>query len=472
MNNCFNYHIKTAHTFESVRKPYYLDWNNYPNPFKFYRDTKTFKLPQPCGETKETLDTLFQMCSGWGEDNLSLQEISNLCFALNGISSTETFHGEEFFFRTAPSAGALYPFEVYVAVRGIPRIPDGLYHYQPMNHSLELLIEKDIFPQFQSALCAEIPGNVVAFVSTIYARSAWKYRTRAYRYCLLDAGHSVANGVGYLRSIGVGGNAAALFKDNLLNPLLGLDGENEFVLAAILIDKPALFWGDEFLVSTQFPKAAPVTKYPIENPEIVNTHLSGNLEDCEFYRDYPEETTIPPEVESPPFLETLKKRRSRREFTGETLPFEKAKLLLESSLNCFPCDWGFPKTNIYVQTNNVEGIRDGIYAVGNDKLYPTMEGNFSQEIAYLSLGQDFLSRANINVIFSFDFKDSTCRNYRAALLESGSLGELLYLAAEALGLGACGVGAFYDHDLKAFLGLPELEMPVYIVSVGIPGAKT
>ncbi len=472
MSNCFNYHIKTAHTFESVRKPYFLDWNNYPNPFKIYKGVKTFQLPEPSGETKETLDTLFQLCSGWGEDNLSLQELSNLCFALNGVSAVEVFHGEEFYFRTSPSAGALYPFEVYLAVKEIPQIPDGLYHYQPTSHSLELLLKKNVFPQLQSALCAEIPGNVVAFVSTIYARSAWKYRTRAYRYCLLDAGHSIANGVTYLRSIGVGGNAVALFKDNALNSLLGLDGENEFTVAAVLIDKPALFWGDEFLVSVQFPSALPIVKYPIENSEIVNTHLSGNLEDCEFYRDYPEEALPIPGTTSPPLMDVLKRRRSRREFTGELLPFEKAKFLLESSLNCFPCDWGFPKTNIYVQINNVEGVKDGVYAVGNDKLYPIMEGNFSKEIAYLSLGQSFLSKANINVIFTFDFESTTCRDYRAAMLESGSLGELLYLAAEALGLGACGIGAFYDYDLKVFLGLPEFEVPLYIVAIGVPKVKT
>jgi SagB-type dehydrogenase family enzyme len=465
--NCYNYHIKTAHTFESVRRPYYLDWSNYPSPFKVYKGVKKFSLLPFKGSLQETLDVLYRLCSEGAEDNLSLQELSDLAFAMNGISRTEVFHGEKFFFRTTPSAGALYPFELYFFVKDLEALPDGLYHYQSLDHSLELLLEKDLWELLQTALCAEVPGNVVAVITSIYARSAWKYRTRAYRYCLLDAGHMASNGVAFLRSLGLGGNVVSLFLDDKLNQLLGVDGENEFALAALLIDKPALYWGDEFLVTFNFPPSDPVVVKPIYNPEIVNTHLCGNLDSCEFYRDYPLSDDFYPEVNSALLREVLLSRRSRRNFTGERLNFERFKHLLESSLNCFPCDWGFPKTNFYVQVKNVEGVSDGIYAVGDGKLYPVMKGDFSKEVAYLCLSQTFIAKANVNVIFSFDFSNKGCRDYRGALLEAGALGELLYLAAESMGLGACGIGAFYDFDLKRFLSLPEFEYPIYVVSVGM-----
>ena len=112
-------------------------------------------------------------------------------------------------------------------------------------------------------------------------------------------------------------------------------------------------------------------------------------------------------------------------------------------------------------------MSDGIYAVGDGKLYPVMKGDFSKEVAYLCLSQTFIAKANVNVIFSFDFSNKGCRDYRGALLEAGALGELLYLAAESMGLGACGIGAFYDFDLKRFLSLPEFEYPIYVVSVGM-----
>ena len=145
-----------------------------------------------------------------------------------------------------------------------------------------------------------------------------------------------SNGVAFLRSLGLGGNVVSLFLDDKLNQLLGVDGENEFALAALLIDKPALYWGDEFLVTFNFPPSDPVVVKPIYNPEIVNTHLCGNLDSCEFYRDYPLSDDFYPEVNSALLREVLLSRRSRRNFTGERLNFERFKHLLESSLNCFP----------------------------------------------------------------------------------------------------------------------------------------
>ncbi|TCK05270.1 SagB/ThcOx family dehydrogenase [Phorcysia thermohydrogeniphila] len=465
--NCYNYHIKTAHTFESVRRPHYLDWSNYPSPFKVYKGIKKFSLLPFKGPLQETLDVLYRLCGSGAEDVLSFGELSDLAFAMNGISRVENFHGEEFYFRTVPSAGALYPFELYFFVKEVEGIPDGLYHYQPIDHSLELLVEKDFFELLQTALCAEIPGNVVAVITSIYARSAWKYRTRAYRYCLLDAGHMASNGVVFLRSVGLGGCVVSKFKDDKLNQLLGVDGENEFALAAVLIDRPALFWGDDFIVTYPYPPFEPVVRKPIYNAEIVNTHLVGNLDSCEFYREYPDSDGVYPEVNSLPLKDALLRRRSKRKFTGERLDFERFKYLLESSLNCFPADWGFPQTSFYLQVKNVEGVADGIYAVGDGELYPVMKGDFSREVAYLCLAQGFIARANVNVIFTFDFSGKGCRDYRGALMEAGALGELLYLAAESLGLGVCGIGAFYDFDLKRFLSLPEFEYPVYVVSVGI-----
>ncbi|GAB6076696.1 hypothetical protein [Desulfurobacterium crinifex] len=76
MNNCYNYHVKSALTFESVRKSHYLDWSNYPNPFKVYKNVEKFPLLPFEGHTQETIDVLFRICGEGGEDNLSFQEIS------------------------------------------------------------------------------------------------------------------------------------------------------------------------------------------------------------------------------------------------------------------------------------------------------------------------------------------------------------------------------------------------------------
>jgi len=466
MENCFEYHRATAHTFKSVRRPHYLDWSNYPSPYKFYRGVRRFKLLPFKAFTQETVDTLYRLCSEGAPENLDLQELSNLVFSMNGITKVENFHGEEFGFRATPSAGALYPFELYFFVRDVPELPNGIYHYQPYDHSLELLSEGNYFESLQTALCSSLETNVVAVITAIYSRSAWKYRTRAYRYCLLDAGHMAGNGVAYLRSVGLEATAVSLFKDNLLNALLGLDGRSEFSLCAVVPQRPALFWGEEFNPPEVFPESLPVVRKPVIYGEIEEVHRLGNLGNCEFYRNLPEAPDYFPEVSSLPLSEVLLKRRSRREFTGRAISFDQFRFLVESSLLCFPGDWGFPLTSFYLQVRNVEGLADGIYTVKDGQLALLYSGDYGREIAYLCLGQEFVSRANVNVVFTYDFKDPSCRRYRGALLEAGALGENLYLSAESLGLGACGIGAFYDFDLQRFLELKEEELPVYVVSTG------
>ena len=466
MESCLDYHLKTAHTYESVRRPHYLDWSNYPSPFKFYRGVKTFPLPPFKFRGQETLDTLYRLCSDYGSDSLTLQEVANLAFSMNGVTKVEDFHGEPFAFRASPSAGALYPFELYLFLRSVEGLPDGLYHYQPVNHSLELLVAGDLFEPLKGALCAEFTGNCVAVVTTIYGRSAWKYRARAYRYCLLDSGHMVANGVAYLRSLGLDATAVSLFKDSRLNALLGVDGTREFATVALLPERPALFWGDEELPPFNYPPSEPVLRRPVREPLVEEAHRAGELADCQFYRPFPGSSSLFPEVTSPPLGDVILKRRSRREFTGRAMPFETFKHLAESSLTCFPSDWGFPKCNLYLQVRNVEGLQSGIYTPSNGRLELVQAGDFGPYVSYLCLSQRFVAYANVNVVFTYSF-GGTCRDYRGALLEAGALGENLYLAAEAFGCGACGIGAFYDLELQAFLGLPPEELPVYVVSVGV-----
>ncbi len=466
MENCLEYHGATAHTFESVRRPHYLDWSNYPSPYKFYRGVRRFKLLPFNALTQETLDTLYRLCGEGATENLSLQELSNLAFAMNGITKVENFHGEEFGFRTTPSAGALYPFELYFFVRDIPELPDGIYHYQPYDHSLELLSEGDYFESLQTALCSTVDTNIVAVITAIYSRSAWKYRTRAYRYCLLDAGHMAGNGVAYLRSVGLDATAVSLFKDEPLNRLVGVDGKEEFALCVLMPQRPALYWGEEFTPPETFPESLPVVRKPVVYSEIEEVHSLGNLNSCEFYRNVPASPEYFPETSSLDLGKTLFKRRSRREFTGKPITFEQFRFLVESSLLCFPADWGFPLTNFYLQVKNVNGLSDGIYTVKDGQLVMVYGGDYSREMAFLCLGQGFVAYANVNVVFTYSFENPGCRRYRGAVMEAGALGENLYLSAESMGLGACGIGAFYDFDLQGFLSLDGGELPLYVVSVG------
>ncbi len=470
MKNCYDYHVKTAHTYYSVRRPHFLDWSNYPSPFKVYDGAETFKLPLPEFKGESTLNTLYRLCEPAYSGELGVYELSGLCFSMNGITKVENFHGELFGFRATPSAGALYPFELYLYIERIKELPEGLFHYQPYNHSLELLAEGNFKEEVEDSLCCKLSTNVVAFISTIYARSGWKYRERAYRYCLLDAGHMAGNGISFLKSIGLEGKALSLFKDFQVNSLLGLDRREEFVLCSLVAEEPK---EKESSRKTEFnfslPKTEPVVRREIKVPLIEEAHALGEIKECSFKREFKEDIYgRKTAAQSLPFMEVIKKRRSRREFKGETMKFSLFSHIVGSSLRCFPGDWGSLKLKIYLQVRKVEEVPDGIYSFKEGKLEPLALGDFSKELSMLCLSQRFVSFANINAVFTYDFEESdNCRDYRGALLEAGALGELLYLSSESLNCGACGIGAFYDFDLQEFLGLKKKELPVYVVSVGV-----
>jgi SagB-type dehydrogenase family enzyme len=144
-------------------------------------------------------------------------------------------------FRAAPSAGGLFPLEVYVAARDVTGLDAGVYHYAPAEHALELLAPGD---------CAERLGDITfspdvlrgaagaVILSGFFPRSAFKYRKRAYRFVLLEAGHVCQNLMLTACSLGLGTVALGGFVDDELNDLLGIDGLDEAALYVIPFGRP------------------------------------------------------------------------------------------------------------------------------------------------------------------------------------------------------------------------------------------
>ncbi len=90
--------------------------------------------------------------------------------------------------------------------------------------------------------------------------------------------------------------------------------------------------------------------------------------------------------------------------------------------------------------------------------------------AHICLDQAWLAQAAVHFLFfsNLDLLDSTwgARGYRYAMLTAGRMGERLYLTATALGLGCCGIGAFYDWEAAELLGLNPKSRLLYLVAVG------
>jgi SagB-type dehydrogenase family enzyme len=229
---------KTKHRREAMAGKE-LDWNKKPPVYKIYPDAVIIELPSPMNSSMPLPEVLRGRRSvrRFTEEPLSLERLSFLLWACAGIRETRGGHN----FRTAPSAGALYPIETYLAVNSVDGLQPGLYHYRIRDHALELLREGVMGEEIAHAaleqeMCAQAP---VAFIWTaMFERSKWKYGQRAYRYVYLDAGHIGGNLAMAAVSIGLGSCQIAAAFDDEVNKLIGIDGAEESVLYMSVVGSP------------------------------------------------------------------------------------------------------------------------------------------------------------------------------------------------------------------------------------------
>jgi SagB-type dehydrogenase family enzyme len=219
-----------------------LDWSTQPGLYKQYPHAKTVDLPSPTPLNDRPLhDSLRNRKSirDFTDTPLSSQLLSYLLWAATGISRTE--HGYEF--RTAPSAGALYPIETYLGVNNVQTIPPGIYHYHVKGHYLELLKQGNHAADLAKAaldqqMCLTAP--VVFLWTAVFQRSTWKYGQRAYRYIYLDAGHIAQNLALAATSLDLGSCHIAALYDDEVNRILDVDGTEESAIYMTVVGYPAI----------------------------------------------------------------------------------------------------------------------------------------------------------------------------------------------------------------------------------------
>ena len=162
------------------------------------------------------------------DEELTTQDISQLLWAAQGI--TREWGG-----RTAPSAGALYPLEVYVA------LPQGFYHYVPQDHKIEIVAEDDLRMEvWEVSLSQDAVRDapVVFVIAAVYERTAIKYGDRAARYVHLEAGHAAQNLLLQAVALDLGGVPIGAFHDEQLQSILSLPRDHK-PLYVIPIGHPA-----------------------------------------------------------------------------------------------------------------------------------------------------------------------------------------------------------------------------------------
>jgi len=217
-----------------------LLWHKKPETYKAYQDA--LKIP---------LDPVddFEGVSFWqaarerksirnfSNQPISKSDLSRLLWAAQGI----TRRSSGFEFRTAPSAGALYPVETYIIIHSVESIPSGVYHYSILTHELEQIKTGDFRKEItQAALDQDMAytAGLVFVWTAVFERSKWKYDQRAYRYVYLDAGHIAQNLALAATALNLGSCQIAALYDDEANEMLGADGINESVIYMSVVGYP------------------------------------------------------------------------------------------------------------------------------------------------------------------------------------------------------------------------------------------
>jgi len=194
------------------------------------------QLPSPSYKSNTSIEEALltrRSIRDYQKEQLSLSEVSQILWSAQGITDT----GEGL--RTAPSAGALYPLEVYLVAANVKDLNPGIYKYSPQNHSLQKISEGDKLVEISDASLKQesiTSASAIVVITAIYERTSVKYGKRTDRYVNMEVGHVGQNIYLQAVSLGLGTVMIGAFEDDALKKALNLP-DNEHPLALYPLGK-------------------------------------------------------------------------------------------------------------------------------------------------------------------------------------------------------------------------------------------
>src|SRR3990167_1310363 len=207
-----------------VSTVYFTNRINIETPTTQIISRLKIKLPDPVYSSKISIEEALKRRRSAREYNnepITLHQISQLLWAAQGITSPNGF-------RTAPSAGALYPLHVYLGSANVKDLPSGIYRYLPTEHSLELLTTGDLRAPLAVAAFDQSSIKTAAaaiVIAAVYPRTTNKYGDRGSRFVAMEAGHASQNI--YLQAVSLKLETVAVggFDDVIVKKIMNLPSD-------------------------------------------------------------------------------------------------------------------------------------------------------------------------------------------------------------------------------------------------------
>ena len=404
------YHNATKHSYLSVMlDPNYVDASTQPSSFKLY----------PKFYRRFSIDVN--------------HPIHSFIWLTSAITFEKIYQHQPYQLRVNPSAGALYPTEIYVQIRGIEGIVNGIYHLEIANNCLTLIYEL-IDDGLESYIFSNNSINgFIFFVSCVYYRSSWKYKDRSVRYCFLDSGHHLG---AIAASAYVHDRETQIifdFDKLALNADLGFENK-EFITACVIS-------GEQ--------QVKKVRRLRLKVPFVCGTdYFEPNQFIEEGYKATALQKSRQRQLEQPlfsfeqnKFSQTVQNRRSIRRFQKQSISGKDYFNVLKEVEKPVPSE-SVEEIEIYSVVNRVDGMLPGLYK----GQYLLKEGNFSEKTGYLCVNQALAKDSAVTLFFVCDYS-----NYQTAMQIAGFLGQRVYLFSNYWGIQCSGIGAYYDDETKEFL---------------------
>ena len=473
------YHELTKYRPETIDKLGNVRWEEQPEPFKDVAPGRKIDLIPHLKPLFEG-DSIPPDASLPWLNHEALPALTRLLYFTLGLTARMSGAGAmDHFLRAAPSAGGLYPTEIYVAAKDFSDLPAGLYHYHSLKSSLIPIWEGDFFADLRHHFAGQpaiAESHCVLLFTGIYGRSAWRYKERAYRRILLDTGHAVANTIEMARALGLDATLLGGFYDDGLEELFFLTRKEEFPLLGIALSRDGLLKS-----AGQLPSLPPV-----EAAKRVDTHDPMQIQQntCErIYADAP----LRPVVSVPPSSArfdaggfdpqaVILQRRSTRKFNGGSILLKEAEDMLRFAFRNEGSDWRLApgKMGFHLAVFEVDGKTPGIYSLDPETTIWMLEkeGDYREDLRGIGLGQELTAECSFALFYTADMSalvsDYGDRGYRYACMDAGQIGERIQLWAVHRGFGSSGIGGYYDDLANELLDLPLSHGVLYLTVVGVP----
>jgi SagB-type dehydrogenase family enzyme len=503
------YHQETKHHFSRyARSLGYMDWANQPDPFRRYAGSPLIALPvlKPDEVPRSPLYEDLYRPGAIAALPVGIRSLSRFFEYALAISAWKQAGEVRWALRSNPSSGNLHPTEGYLlidAVSGLAPFP-ALYHYAAREHALELRAE---LPRegFASLMQGFPRSAFLVGFSSVNWRETWKYGERAFRYCQHDVGHAlgavrIAAGTLGWRMLLLDGVA-----DDTVAALLGVDRAEDFegaerehpdclavlwpadqstgVPVAPVISLPPRTWYGR---ANRLSRSDPVAWEMLEQVEVAAWKSSTEPRIVELHQvaDAGQAASV---VRSEATAgQLIRQRRSALAFDGKTSI--SAGSFFGMLARVMPWDilpWA-PAVHLALFVHRVEGFAPGLYMLVRDPaklaslraathpsfgwtsppgcpdqlpLFLLEEGDARRMAVQVSCHQDIAGESAFSLGMIAEFESSLRRYgpwfYRRLFWETGVIGQVLYLEAEAAGVRATGIGCFFDDPVHQVLGFKD-----------------